>query len=480
MRPVPAPAGTVGAGMKAVVEPLEGTKVKLSVDIDEDEFEQALNSAFVRIAREVRIPGFRPGKAPRKLLEARLGKDAARQEALREALPDYYAKAVRDTDVDPIASPEIDITAGQESGPVSFDAVVEVRPVVAIPGYGGLRVTVPSPAVTDEDIDRQIDRLRNNSAELQAVDRPVKPGDFVTIDLKGTRNGEDLPGLTADDFMYEVGSGSLVPELDDRLPSAKIGEIIDVAVALPGDPEGEPSASARVLVKDVKEKALPEVTDEWASEASEFDTVEELREDFRTRLNPVKRLNANLAMRDGALRALVELVDEEAPEPLVNSEIERRLHDLEHRLQHQGAGLAEYLQATGQTGEELIAGLRTEAAEAVKADLALRALAEAESLEVTEEDLDNEIVRLAEQFKQDVYRIRQQLEQAEQLQAVRSDLKKQKALQWLVDHVEVVDEEGHAVDRADLEPVEESDQSSDTAPSEEPADADPTSVESPA
>ncbi|HEX9530026.1 MAG TPA: trigger factor, partial [Acidimicrobiales bacterium] len=172
--------------MKAVVEPLEGNRVKLSVDIDEDEFEKAVTSAFARIAREVRVPGFRPGKAPRRLLEARLGKDAGRKEALREALPDYYAQAVRDTDVEPITAPEIDITAGEESGPVSFDAVVQVRPVVAIPGYGGLRTTVPAPAVSEEDIDRQIDRLRSNSAELQVVGRPVKGGDFVTIDLHGT------------------------------------------------------------------------------------------------------------------------------------------------------------------------------------------------------------------------------------------------------------------------------------------------------
>src|SRR5207249_7793282 len=148
--------------MKAVVEPLEGNKVKLSVEVDEDEFEKALDAAFRKIAREVRIPGFRPGKAPRRLLEARIGTDAARQEALRDALPDFYARAVKDNDVDVIAAPEIDITSGEESGAVVFDAVVEVRPQITVPGYQGLRATVPSPAVSDEEIDRQIDRLRNN------------------------------------------------------------------------------------------------------------------------------------------------------------------------------------------------------------------------------------------------------------------------------------------------------------------------------
>src|SRR3954464_16018270 len=155
--------------MKAVVEPLEGNKVKLSVEVDEQEFERALDSAFKRIAREVRIPGFRPGKAPRRLLEARLGADAARKEALREALPDYYAQALKDNDVDPIAPPEIDITSGEESGPIAFDAVVEVRPQLHVPGYGGLRVTVPSPKATDEEIDAQVDRLRNTGAALEPV-----------------------------------------------------------------------------------------------------------------------------------------------------------------------------------------------------------------------------------------------------------------------------------------------------------------------
>ena len=152
--------------MKAVVEPLEGNKVKLSVEVDEQEFERALDAAFKKIAREVRVPGFRPGKAPRRILEARLGKDAARQEALRDSLPDYYAQALKDNDVDAIAAPEIDITSGEESGPIAFDAVVEVRPQLHVPGYGGLQVTVPGPKPTDEEIDAQIDRLRNTGAVL--------------------------------------------------------------------------------------------------------------------------------------------------------------------------------------------------------------------------------------------------------------------------------------------------------------------------
>src|ERR1700730_14457187 len=192
--------------MKTVVEPLEGNKVKLSVEIDAQEFEQALEAAFRKIAREVRIPGFRPGKAPRRVLEARMGKEAARQEAIRDSLPDYYARALRDHEVDAIAPPEIDITAGQESGSVTFDAVVEIRPQLKIAGYGGLRVTVPDPEVSEDEIQAQIDRLRNNFGELSPVSRPARDHDHLTIDLKGTRAGETLPGMPDVDFPSNRGT----------------------------------------------------------------------------------------------------------------------------------------------------------------------------------------------------------------------------------------------------------------------------------
>jgi trigger factor len=431
--------------MKATVEPLEGNKVKLSVEVDEIEFEKALDAAFRKIAREVRIPGFRPGKAPRKLLEARLGKDTARQEALRDSLPEYYAEAVKTTELDPIAPPEIDITSDAAEGPFSFDAVVEIRPQVAIPGYGGLQVTVPSPEVSDEEVDRQIDRMRERDADLRPVDRPAADKDVVTIDLAG---GE----LTLDDYSYVVGSASIVPELDDQLRGAKVGDILTFEATPAGSEE---PMSFRILLKDVKESVLPELTDEWAGEASEFDTVEELREDTRTRLGVVKKLQASLAMRDEALKALVELVEEDAPEPLVNEEMQRRAQDFAHRLEHQGATLSQYFQATGTSEEAFIEQLKADAVESVKADLALRALAEAEAIEATDEDVDQEIARLAERFETKPDRLRRDLERQDSLPTVRSDVRKAKALEWLVQHVEVVDEDGHAIDRAELSPQPE-------------------------
>jgi trigger factor len=437
--------------MKTVVEPLEGNKVKLSIQVDEQEFEHSIDAAFRKIAREVRVPGFRPGKAPRRILEARLGAGTGRAEALRDSLPDYYAQALRETEVDAIAPPEIDITAGEEEGSVTFDAVVEVRPQITVVGYDGLKVTVPSPEVSEEDIATQVDRMRANFGSLEPVDRPVRAGDNVTIDLKATRGGEPVAGLTTDDFLYEVGSGSVLPELDEKLPEAKVGDVLAFDAAFGGDGEDD-KVQLEVLVKDVKEKVLPEVTDEWASEASEFATVEELRADIVKRMTMVKRMQATLGLRNGAVEALVELVDIDAPEPLVNAEIERRAHDLGHRLEQQGASIAQYLQATGQSEEQVVAELRSGAEPAVKADLALRAIAEAEALDPTDAEIDAEVERLAGAYEMTPEALRENLERADQMPAVRSDLKKSKALEWLVEHVELVDPEGRPVDRSLLTP----------------------------
>ena len=434
--------------MRSVVEPLEGNKVKLSIEVDEQEFEKDIDAAFRKIAREVRIPGFRPGKAPRRILENRLGKESGRAEALREALPSYYSKAVRDNEVDVVAPPEIDITAGEKSGGVTFDAVVEVRPHLHLAGYGGLRVVVPSPVVTDEDIDAQVDRLRGNFGELTVVDRPARDGDFLTIDVHGDRAGEPVSGLTTDDFLYELGSGTVLAELDENLCGAKVGDILAFDADLPGD---DP-VKLRVLVKETKEKVLPPVTDEWASEASEFDSVEELRADISHRMGLVKRVQSTLSLRNATVEALVELVDADAPASLIDAEVERRLHDLNHRLESQGANIGKYLEATGQTADQLVGSYREGSIASVKADLALRAVAEAEKIEPTDQEIDEEIDRLAASNNMKPAELRRSLDRADQMPAVRSEWKKSKALEWLLEHVEIVDADGQPIDRALLEP----------------------------
>ena len=456
--------------MKSTVEPLEGNKVKLSVQVEADEFEKDIDAAFRRIAKEVRLPGFRPGKAPRRLLEAKLGSEVGREEALREALPSYYVQAVKEHDVDVIAAPEIDITDGQEQGPVAFDAVVEVRPVITIGGYQGLRVELSRPEATDEEIDAQVDRLRQQFAELKVVERPAQDGDHVSIGIAGSRDGEVLPGLQADDYLYELGSGSVAKELDENLRGAKVGDVLEFD-AQPDDDDEDP-VQFKVIVKDVKEKVLPTVDDEWANDVSEFDTVDELRADLGERISKVRKIQAQMALRDKAVLALVELVEDEAPDPMVSTEVQNRLQDLTLRLNAQGLTPEQYLAASGQSAEELVSGLRDLAVQAVKADLALRALADAEDIDADDDDLDAEIAALATRVGQKADKVRKDLERADQIQAVRSDVRKRKAVDWLAERVELVDEEGQPIDRAALALPEQDEDDPDDADLDDLVEAD--------
>jgi trigger factor len=432
------------------VETLEGNKVRLHVAIPATDFEQAIDAAFRKLAHEVKMPGFRPGKAPRKLLEARLGTEAARDQALRDALPGYYAKAVEAEDIDVIASPEIDITAGEEAGDVEFDAVVEVRPQVTVEGHDSLTVEIERPEITDEAVDAQVDMLRNRHAELEDSSSPLVDGDYAEIDIKGYIHDESIEGLTATDYLYEVGSGIVVPKLDEELRGKRAGDILKFLDTLPerfGDRAGE-EVGFQVLVKEAKRKVLPELTDEWVSEVSEFETVDALRDDVRTRLDLYARVQASMSVREKIFDAAAALVTDDVPETLVNQEMERRLHDLAHRLEEQGNGMTipQYLAVTGQDQADFVEKLRETATLAVRADLALRAVIVQEDISATEEEVDAEIERLAERFDEKPAKLRRDLERRGVLEAVRSDIARGKALAFLSDHAEVVDTDGNPVD----------------------------------
>jgi trigger factor len=455
--------------MRSTVEPLEGNKVKVSVEVEAGEFEEAVNAAFKKIAKEVRIPGFRPGKAPRKILETRLGPLVGREQALQDSLPEYYSAAVIEHDVDVIAPPEIDITGGQESGDVVFDAVVEVRPSVEVPGYGGLSVTLERPGVDEEALDAQIDRMRGLDSTLVEVDRPVQDGDTVTIDVAGTLDGEPQPGLTADDYSYTVGSGVITPEVDEQLIGASAGATLSFDATHP-DPDETGQLHFEVVIKDVKEKVLPEATDEWAAEASEFETLAELRASLADRMTRVRKAQAQMALREKVGEALAALVTDELPEALISHEMQDRLQDLAMRLQAQGMQLEQYLTMTGADPETFSQELRETATAGVKVDLALRAVAEAESIECTEDDLTDEIDGVAARVGQSPEEVRDRFERVGQLSAVRSDIKKRKALEWLLERAEVLDPDGATIDRSELElPVDlddDDDEDDDTATDE--------------
>ncbi len=459
--------------MQSTVESVEGNKVKLHVTVPADEFERAIDAAFKKLAREVRVPGFRPGKAPRKLLEARLGTDMAREQALRDSLPEFYVDAVTEHDVDVIAPPEIEVTAGQADGDVEFEAVVEVRPQVQLVGYDELRVELPFEPVGDEQVDQQVDRLRDRFADLTDSDQPLIDESYATIDITGSIGGEAVEGLTATDFLYRVGSDMVVPELDQQLHGTRPGAILEFHATLPerfGDRAGE-DASFRVLVKEAKHKVLPDLTDEWVDEASEFDTVDELRADIRKRLEVVQKLQAQMGARDKVLEAVADLVPVPAPEVLVDDETRRRVEDLAHRLQHQNASLEQYLEATGQEPQAFIDEVREGAVRAVLADLALRAVVAQEDIEPTDDEVEAEIVRLADRLEEKVEKVRRDLERRGVLETVRSDLARGKALEFLVEHSTVVDEEGNVIDLTipdEPQPVDQNASADDAKPDEPP------------
>ena len=451
--------------MRSTAEVLEGNKVKLTVKVDEDELKSAVEDTFRRLQKKITVPGFRPGKVPRRLLEVRMGGKAIREEVIRHALPDYYAQAVEEAALDTIAAPEIDITSGEEDGPLAFDAVVEVRPKVQIAGYEGLLVTIPSPEATEEEVDSQVDRMREQFAELSEVDRAARDGDVVTVDVQATRDGEPVEDLATSDFVYEVGTGMLAEGADERLRGAKAGDILDLdASDAPGG-----SAALKILVKQVREKVLPDADDAWASDASEFDTIDELRADLAKRMTALKRLQARLAFREQAVAALAGLVQEEMPGTLVGETTQRLLSSFVRRLDERRVTLDQYFEATNQDADALIAELRGQAAEQVRADLALRALAFAEDLEVTDDELAAEISRLAEESGRSVNAVARQIAEGAGLEALRSDVRNSKAVEWLLDHVEVVDEQGNPMDRALLlEHQGSPDESADSADSGEP------------
>jgi trigger factor len=420
--------------------------VKLSVTIDESEFDRDIDAAFRKIAREVRLPGFRAGKAPRKVLEARIGIGAAREQALRDAVPVYLANAVREHDVDLIATPDVTITGGEESGTVAFDATCEVRPEVTVPGYGGLRVELPAVAASDAEIDQAVQAEARRQGVLSVVERSVQSGDHVTLTLTGTREGEPVPGLNTEDWLYEVGQGWVADGFDGELLGASAGDFLRFTLTPKGTSE---PADFVVEVTNVQEMVIPEVNDEWVSDnVGEFDTVAEWRASIADRLSTTKLGQARNAFIERTTSALAELVDNDAPEAMVNGDLQGRVQNMVQQFQSQGISIDQWLSATGQSPDDFIGALRVQSEKAVKVDLALRAVATAEALEVDDDDLSAEYARIAMQVRQKASDVRKAYERNDAVADLTSNLRKTKALDWLLQRVEVVDTDGQPIDRA--------------------------------
>jgi trigger factor len=431
--------------VKSSVEPLEGNKVKLYVEVEEDEFDRDIDRAFKTIAREVRLPGFRNGKAPRRVLEARIGIGPAREQALRESIPQYLAKAVREHDVDIIATPQIEITGGQEEGPVEFDATIEVRPEITVPGYGGLRVELPSPDATDEEIEAVIDGELRRAGSLDDVDRSAGTGDFVTLDLSASRDGDEVAGLNTTDWSYEIGQGWVAEGFDDELIGASAGDELSFTATPKGTAE---PADFAVSVQRVQELLVPELSDEFVAEnLGEFETVEAWRVSIAERISSGKLNRIRQQLVPKVTEALTGLTDIEAPAPMVESDLQTRVQNTVRQFSAQGIDLEGWLAATGQDSASFVDGMRGQAQQAVKADLALRAVAAAEAIEIGDGDLEGEYVRVAMQVGQKAKDVRKAYERNDAVPELVAQLRKSKALDWLLHHVEIVDQDGKPIDR---------------------------------
>jgi trigger factor len=424
---------------------LEGNKVKLSVNIDESEFDRSIDQAFKKLAREIQLPGFRAGKAPRRVLEARIGIGPARAQALQDSIPEFLAKAVREHDVDLIATPEVEITSGEGEGPVEFDATCEVRPQITVPGYAGLRVELPSPTATEEEIEEAITAERRRYGSLTDVDRPAATGDYVVLDLEATRDGEEVTGLNTTDWSYEVGQGWVADDFDDQVVGASAGDTLRFTTVPKGT---EDEAEFVVTVNRVQELVLPEVDDDWVAENfGEFETVEEWRQSIAERISDMKLNRIRQELVGTVTEALVGLTDIEAPESMVNSDLQRRVQSTIQQLQANGISMDQWLSATGQDANAFVEGMRGQSEQAVKVDLALRAVAAAEGLDADEGDLDAEYQRIAMQVNEKPNKVRQAYERNDMVPELSAQIRKSKALDWLIHHVEMVDPDGQPIDR---------------------------------
>ena len=434
--------------MQCTVEPLEGNKVKVEISVDEVAFEQDIEAAFRKLARQVRIPGFRPGKAPRRIIESHLGtegKRAARAQAIEDAVPKYLAEAVKQHDIDIIATPKVDHVHGSESdsGPISFHCEMEIRPVITVAGYSGLRVELPNITATEKEIDEVVDNERKRHGTLIDASRAIATGDQVTIDLSASRNGEPVPGLNVEAWLYEVGRGWVAKGFDEQLVGMSAGEEKQFA-AVPNGNEDEADFSLKVV--KVQEMQLPEATDQWVTDTfGEFESVAKWRDAIARRMNESRLNQARNSVVDRVTDELAKLVDIDLPEVMVEGDLRTRVRNTVDTFQRQGIAIGQFLQITGQTEEQFLEQMRDQSRKAVRVDLALRAVAGDQRLDADDEDVENELKNIAQRANVKVNRVRSLYEKNDALGDLRAQIRKSKALEWLVRQVTYVDTDGGAI-----------------------------------
>lgn len=424
--------------MSVQVEKLEKSMAKLTIEVSADDLEKAIESAYQKNRGKISIPGFRKGKAPRKLIEQMYGKGVFYEDAANEVINSEYPKAADESGEDIVSNPKIEISQVESGKPFIFTAEVALKPPVSLGKYKGVKVEKADLDVTDADVDAEIDKQRNTNARtVDVTDRAVQKDDMVTLDFEGFVDGEAFKGGKGEDYPLTIGSGAFIPGFEEQLIGVEIGKETEVKVKFPADYQAaelaDKDAVFKCTVKAVKEKQLPELNDEFASDVSEFETLQEYREDAKKKLVERKTAEAKAKKEDEAVKAVIEDSEMELPEAMIETQQRQIVNDFAQRLQMQGLSMEQYLQYTGSSVEKMMEQVKPQAEERIKSRLVLEAVAAAEKLEATDEEFEAELKKMADQYKMEVEKIKGMLGEKEQKQ-IRDDLAVQKAADFVVEN----------------------------------------------
>lgn len=432
--------------MKTAVEELSPTKVRLNVEVPFTELKPSLDKAYKEVARQVRIPGFRPGRVPPQIIDQRVGRAAVLEQAINDAMPDLYTKAVSESEVRVLGQPEIAVTKLDDGEELAFTAEVEIRPAFEMPELADLQVTVENATVSVDDVEEYLSSLRERFASLKSVQRAAESGDFVSIDLSAAIDGKQVEDAQASGISYEVGSGSVMEGLDEAITGLSAGDSASFRGELAGgESEGE-EADVTVTVHSVKVKELPEMDDDFAQLASEFDTLGEFRADTRRQMERMKEMQQVSQARDRALEVLLAAIDIPLPEGYVSHELEHASESVNDQLQRAGVSLPDYLESISQSEDQFKSDLEQQSRRTVKAGLVLDEIARAEELEVSQGDLEAFIVEQAQRYNVSPDRLAKQLVDSGQIGAAAGEVLRGKALTVVSERVKVADEAGNALD----------------------------------
>ncbi len=418
----------------------------VTFQLSDEQINEAKKGAARKLAQDVKIHGFRPGKAPLPIIEATVGKERVRQEAIEDLLNPVLSEVLNAEEIQPAVNPELESVDDVDGG-VEVQVKVTLWPSIELPNYKDRNIEVTNPAVTEDELGEQMTRMLEQFATVEEVERPAGEGDFVSLDLSSSREGEAIEDATAQDILYEMGSGLLIEGIDDQLLGASAGDEIAFTAPLPegfGDRAGE-EVDFAIKVHEVKERILPELTDEWVEENTEFDTVDELRRALEERLADAKIRAVSREYSDKALGTLRDQIDIEIPEGLIRAEMDRHLHDFLHRLEDAELELDDYFQASGQSQEAFLADLRSQAELSIRNRLVLDAVIEAEDIQVSEEDMGNALQALAARSEDPAAYV-QAFQESGQGLALASDILRNRALEAILSSANPVDEDGNPVD----------------------------------